>query len=593
MLGAPLEARVRATARRIRVQRALEAGVLAGIVALCGYAVVVLGAYLGGVDRRVASVWPWLAALPVVAAIGRALVPVPALRVAGLIDRTHALADLVSSAWAFGGLTAADQSPFMRATCERAGIAAAEISPARAAPYAWPEHTLALLLVGAGVLCLTRLPPRVQPAVQPTVRLARPPLLAADDVEALRADASQLAHGPAPEAVRQTVSELNQLLDAMSKGEIDRAAALAKLHDIEAQLEEQKQEGEEISEALRDLAKSLAGPKAARPLAEALAKANAEAARDEAQKLAQQARDAKSDPKRMEELQRSLLQRRKRELDRLDREKKNPETAQKKKHHRDLDKLDRDLNRAAENMQKGDRSSAGDDLEQAAADLDRASQAQRGAEQAQQLAERTQEIRELLRRMRQQNAQDGQQGQQGEMREAKSGEKGRENGMQMSRGTNGAGTPRDDGQQQGQQQSGGKGSRPQPFTLERFRALARGGQQPGQPRNQPGGDGDSSDPSSGAPGGGKPRDSDAPPPSAANADANLRVAGQQGKGASRSEIIYEAATKGFAARDYEAVHGAYAKHADSELERDEVPGGYRFYVRRYFQLIRPREDVHE
>jgi hypothetical protein len=25
------------------------------------------------------------------------------------------------------------------------------------------------------------------------------------------------------------------------------------------------------------------------------------------------------------------------------------------------------------------------------------------------------------------------------------------------------------------------------------------------------------------------------------------------------------------------------------LERDRVPPGYRFYVRRYFQLIRPRD----
>ena len=32
-------------------------------------------------------------------------------------------------------------------------------------------------------------------------------------------------------------------------------------------------------------------------------------------------------------------------------------------------------------------------------------------------------------------------------------------------------------------------------------------------------------------------------------------------------------------------------HLDAVLERDHVPPGYRFYVRRYFQLIRPREET--
>jgi len=33
----------------------------------------------------------------------------------------------------------------------------------------------------------------------------------------------------------------------------------------------------------------------------------------------------------------------------------------------------------------------------------------------------------------------------------------------------------------------------------------------------------------------------------------------------------------------------YVRHAESVLERERIPGGYRYYVRRYFQLIRPRE----
>jgi hypothetical protein len=56
-------------------------------------------------------------------------------------------------------------------------------------------------------------------------------------------------------------------------------------------------------------------------------------------------------------------------------------------------------------------------------------------------------------------------------------------------------------------------------------------------------------------------------------------------------VIREAGQHGFASRDYEKVHADYSRHAEAVLERDQVPGGYRFYVRRYFQLIRPRDEA--
>ncbi len=72
---------------------------------------------------------------------------------------------------------------------------------------------------------------------------------------------------------------------------------------------------------------------------------------------------------------------------------------------------------------------------------------------------------------------------------------------------------------------------------------------------------------------------------------NSRVEGDQnGQGPTRSEVILGAAERGFANRAYERVHVDYEHHAEEVLEQDEIPGGYRFYVRRYFQLIRPREE---
>jgi len=68
-----------------------------------------------------------------------------------------------------------------------------------------------------------------------------------------------------------------------------------------------------------------------------------------------------------------------------------------------------------------------------------------------------------------------------------------------------------------------------------------------------------------------------------------RVQGEEGDGASRSEVILGAADRGFVGRGYQEVFTDYEGHAEEVLERDEVPPGYRFYVRRYFQLIRPRD----
>jgi hypothetical protein len=70
-----------------------------------------------------------------------------------------------------------------------------------------------------------------------------------------------------------------------------------------------------------------------------------------------------------------------------------------------------------------------------------------------------------------------------------------------------------------------------------------------------------------------------------------RVEGEQsGRGPTRSEVILGAAERGFASREYERVFVDYESHAEEVLEQDQIPGGYRFYVRRYFQLIRPRDN---
>jgi hypothetical protein len=71
---------------------------------------------------------------------------------------------------------------------------------------------------------------------------------------------------------------------------------------------------------------------------------------------------------------------------------------------------------------------------------------------------------------------------------------------------------------------------------------------------------------------------------------DTQIAGQDtGQGGSRSEVIAGAAERGFASHGYQKVYREYHTVAEEALDRDEIPGGYRFYVRRYFQLIRPRD----
>ena len=60
-------------------------------------------------------------------------------------------------------------------------------------------------------------------------------------------------------------------------------------------------------------------------------------------------------------------------------------------------------------------------------------------------------------------------------------------------------------------------------------------------------------------------------------------------GPTNSEVILSAAEKGFRGQGYKKVFTQYHTVAEAQIGKDDIPDGYRFYVRRYFQLIRPRE----
>ena len=134
--------------------------------------------------------------------------------------------------------------------------------------------------------------------------------------------------------------------------------------------------------------------------------------------------------------------------------------------------------------------------------------------------------------------------------------------------------------------------------------LSRGGGGEGQGQ-MPGGGGEMPGAGSGAPGQGQDSPGGAPGKGIGTShDPNVMGKGtsmktgttdieEQGldtkQGPTNSEVILGAAQRGFKGSGYKKVFTDYHTRAEEQINKDQIPDGYRFYVHRYFQLIRPRE----
>lgn len=324
-------------------------------------------------------------------------------------------------------------------------------------------------------------------------------------------------------------------------------------------------------------------------------------------KQKQQASDAGADDE-----DKRLLQKRERELERLDRQ-----AEEQKKAERELDRLDRDLQKAAEDLAK-DLGLSAQDLDGAAEDINRMARQQMSQEEKEQLRQKLEELRENLRQQAQggQNrvarlrtfqqrargqsgsqgrsgsqGQGGDQGQEGQG-DPQSGDGQAQNGQgQNGQGQKGQGQQGQGGQGQGGQQGQGQGAG-DTWILgpngERMLMLSAG---KGSGSQGGGSGGEGNEPGRGVGTGHDPNvQGGATRPNVGTQDT--QVAGNDtGQGGSRSEVILGAAERGFASRGYQRVFREYHAVAEEALDKDEIPGGYRFYVRRYFQLIRPRDGA--
>ena len=75
----------------------------------------------------------------------------------------------------------------------------------------------------------------------------------------------------------------------------------------------------------------------------------------------------------------------------------------------------------------------------------------------------------------------------------------------------------------------------------------------------------------------------------ATTQKQIRAQGHAGRGPSRSQTILGASERGFSSREYRKAYKDYTAVVEEVMSQEGIPPGYRYYVKRYFQLIRPRE----
>jgi hypothetical protein len=628
--------------RRLRFQRALNAASLAGVMSLSllGPALLYVRQHAWSESQRLGL----LAAaglFSLAAAAAAALRPVPRLGVARAIDRAHELSDLSASAWTFAQLSAAQRTPFMRATLARAEARAQGVEAAKVWPLRWPGTLLAWPLLALGVLWVYRQP--VPPPVPRAAQRALPArLLPRSEVDA---ELGSLARTPAAAddaSLRAVSDEFERLLSLVARQDIDRLQLLRALNELEAQLSAASEHSAEQQAELLELGRALAEAAATQQLGAALANGDLSAGRAALQTLARrvgterQAHDlarlraalrdalgkqAQARRLSMQEARRSLdslLHKRraeeaaespaqrltaKRQLDELLRqERAERQTGSARPPERELDRLERELSQAAAEQPSAE-PAAPDQTGAAQTGAAQTAPNQAGANDTARAARELESAADTLRRMQRATQHDRAL----ERLSERVAELRQRLAEQAAAAQPGAATDR------GAQAAAGA----RQLTLDEFQKRARGEQaqvtgpgEPGEPRSgSVSRDGKPGEPPLGAAIQPTPLERRAGSPenapsaegsvqhgnasSSGEADVDSALAGVMGRGPSRRTVIYNAAAQGFGTRGYEKVHADYRDHAEAELEREPLPAGYRYYVRRYFQLIQPKEDSHE
>lgn len=554
-----LEARLRAADLRVRAMRAVEAAVWGaavalGIIAIASVAHSMAPAQVPPLPRGLRAV-PLLMLAPVVAAIGAAFREVPRLALLIVLDRSHGLSDLLSSAWALSRLPEAQRGAFVEVTISRAERAAGALEVRRSFPWRWPRGLAVLALAIVAVAATWLMPPqpsasaRVAPSPlsRPLERLVSPAQLARFRERLARLDADARG-GERASAVR---TELDRVLDELARGPADRLHVLRRLGELEHIARLTASGAHPSGDAPLDVTRRIApSPGAARsllpepagaprlrsPTAPLAPPAPAEAAAPppgSANAAAPTAPPPAAPPPDVPPPQAAAQP----ASSQREGEPSPPGPAQPPQTPQTGGQPPSPPAAREARPVAAAPSQPGDDTGPRGPDLER-NRAERNAERqrAENLADAISELRDFMRRDQSVHADLGDPSQAPPPRESASDSGGDDSAA------NRPGAPN--------------------------AAYARGGPAPRATAEA-----------------GESTREDIPQlPAAA-----MRVSGARSAGPVRSQVIYGAAQRGFAGTDYARVHAEYEDHAERELERDAIPAGYRGYVRRYFEAIAPRK----
>lgn len=545
----------------------------------------------------------------------RALLRRPARWAGSLsLDEYHGLSDRVTTALSLLEQPEAERTALSQAAIEDGLAVVDRLDPRRAVPVPIPRELgvsvlLAALLVGAAwfEVRVTRIlppPPRFEPLV-----------MAPDDLELFGEIARRMADKADDPESLAAIRRFNALIEDIAARRLERKEAFERMSDLESELAKSADIDREARDlGLEGLARELARSGLTKTAAQALEEKRLADAAQALRELADKLKKKQGAPSRAElerlrgaverasrqsgerlaaieqrrrelaDEKQSLLKKKseggkngekadgklaenQRKLERLERDHARAERAA-----RQLSDLDRQLAEAARDLAK-DTQSGAEDIRRSAEELDKVEKRELSEKEKRQLLDRLREMKELLR----------QQGQAGQERLRQMRRFG-----QRARGGGGGG---EEGGQSGKpgQQSGrgmGRGMRIEQVQVPRMVQVPGGTGQSGEGASK--GDQPGSGRQAGTGHDERLTGEATPPPKGETHDVSA-AAVDTGQGSASAEVIHGAAERGFVGKAYKDVYVDYQTVAEQSLEHDEIPPGYRFYVRRYFQLIRPRE----
>ena len=546
----------------------------------------------------------------------------PAFSGALALDRHHGLKDRITNTLTFAAIPEAERSPMMRAAIAEALRSVGRVSPARAAPFRLPRELPIVLFLAGGLVAIGLLEVRTRRTVPPPPAV-QPLVLSPDDVELFHELADELAEKSEDPESQAAVRRFNQLLEDIADRRLDRREVFRRLEELERELVDGAESDKDaLDDGLKSLAKELEKSDLSRPIAKAFEERRLEDAEQALKKLADRLKNKGDPPSKadLERLRKALdqasqqsekrEQRLAEERERLEKDQKRLLDKKKKdgklskneqqrfdKNERELKRLDRKSNKARQTRQKMSKldrelaeaarqlmqemGKSAENLESAAEDVNRMAQREMSRKEKEELLRRLREMRELMRQ------------------QGKGGQEQMERLMKFSRKARGE---RDGEGQQGQGSPGkpvlrpGSGDGPIPMPGGAGKQSGQGLLNKGQGSGQAQGQGQKGDQPGGAERGGQEAGVGHDPNLAGDANELkgatqdvTAVAVDSGEGEASSEVIMGAAERGFTGRGYRKVYVDYQQVAEDVVNQDEIPPGYRFYVRRYFQLIRPRD----